>query len=301
MRAYLELMQMRMPDRLAFTIDIEPSLRTLPFPPMALLTLVENAIRHGIDPASDGGASRSARAASAGRAASALWVADTGVGLTEGAGTGTGLRQPARAPARPSSARPAPSVDAAPGRRRTALRADVRVDARRATHERADRADRRRRAAAARAAAPPTWRASGPSCRSSPRRATAARRSRCSTSMRPQVVFLDVHMPGMNGVEAARAIGRRAEVVFVTAFDQYAVEAFGRARSTTSSSRSRPSRLARLGAAAAGAPARRRRRAPARTSMRCSTAWRERAAPARRRRAQVPAVDQGLGRQRPCA
>jgi len=43
---------------------------------------------------------------------------------------------------------------------------------------------------------------------------------------RPQVVFLDVHMPGMNGVDAARCIGRRAEVVFVTAFDQYAVEAF---------------------------------------------------------------------------
>lgn len=44
--------------------------------------------------------------------------------------------------------------------------------------------------------------------------------------LRPQVAFLDVHMPGMNGVEAARCIGRRAEVVFVTAFDEYAVEAF---------------------------------------------------------------------------
>jgi DNA-binding LytR/AlgR family response regulator len=44
--------------------------------------------------------------------------------------------------------------------------------------------------------------------------------------LRPQVAFLDVHMPGMNGVEAARCIGRRAEVVFVTAFDRYAVEAF---------------------------------------------------------------------------
>ena len=42
----------------------------------------------------------------------------------------------------------------------------------------------------------------------------------------PQVAFLDIHMPGMNGIEAARCIGRRAEVVFLTAFDQYAVEAF---------------------------------------------------------------------------
>lgn len=43
---------------------------------------------------------------------------------------------------------------------------------------------------------------------------------------RPDVCFLDVHMPGMSGVEAARAIGRRAHIVFVTAFDQYAVAAF---------------------------------------------------------------------------
>ncbi len=42
----------------------------------------------------------------------------------------------------------------------------------------------------------------------------------------PRIVFLDVHMPGMNGIEAARAIARRAEVVFVTAHEQYAVEAF---------------------------------------------------------------------------
>ncbi|OYU45157.1 MAG: DNA-binding response regulator [Burkholderiales bacterium PBB4] len=42
----------------------------------------------------------------------------------------------------------------------------------------------------------------------------------------PDVCFLDVHMPGMNGVEAARSIGRRAAIVFVTAFENYAVEAF---------------------------------------------------------------------------
>jgi DNA-binding LytR/AlgR family response regulator len=43
---------------------------------------------------------------------------------------------------------------------------------------------------------------------------------------RPQVCFLDVHMPGTTGVEVARHIGRRAHLVFVTAFDEYAVQAF---------------------------------------------------------------------------
>ena len=42
----------------------------------------------------------------------------------------------------------------------------------------------------------------------------------------PDVCFLDVHMPGMSGVEAAHQIGRRAHLVFVTAYDQYAVQAF---------------------------------------------------------------------------
>ncbi|MDO8419523.1 MAG: LytTR family DNA-binding domain-containing protein [Rubrivivax sp.] len=42
----------------------------------------------------------------------------------------------------------------------------------------------------------------------------------------PEVAFLDVHMPGLNGIETARGIGRRAQVVFVTAYDRYAVQAF---------------------------------------------------------------------------
>jgi DNA-binding LytR/AlgR family response regulator len=44
----------------------------------------------------------------------------------------------------------------------------------------------------------------------------------------PRLFFLDIHMPGVNGLEAARLVGARAHVVFVTAFDQYAVEAFER-------------------------------------------------------------------------
>jgi DNA-binding LytR/AlgR family response regulator len=45
-------------------------------------------------------------------------------------------------------------------------------------------------------------------------------------TLQPQICFLDVHMPGLSGIEAAQHIGRRAHVVFVTAFDHYAVQAF---------------------------------------------------------------------------
>ena len=47
-------------------------------------------------------------------------------------------------------------------------------------------------------------------------------------ALEPDICFLDVHMPGLSGVEAAGRIGRRAHLVFVTAFDKYAVQAFER-------------------------------------------------------------------------
>jgi DNA-binding LytR/AlgR family response regulator len=44
----------------------------------------------------------------------------------------------------------------------------------------------------------------------------------------PDIVFLDVHMPGQNGIEAARSMTGRTLIVFVTAYEQYAVQAFER-------------------------------------------------------------------------
>jgi DNA-binding LytR/AlgR family response regulator len=46
--------------------------------------------------------------------------------------------------------------------------------------------------------------------------------------LKPDLTFLDIRMPGKTGLEAARQIGTQSNVVFVTAYDQYAVEAFER-------------------------------------------------------------------------
>ena len=45
-------------------------------------------------------------------------------------------------------------------------------------------------------------------------------------SLEPDIVFLDISMPEMDGIQAARALAGQAHVVFVTAFDQYAISAF---------------------------------------------------------------------------
>ncbi len=45
-------------------------------------------------------------------------------------------------------------------------------------------------------------------------------------TLKPAVCFLDIHMPGLSGIQVAQRIGGRAHVVFITAFDHYALEAF---------------------------------------------------------------------------
>ena len=89
-RAYLELMHMRMPDRLEFALHVDDSALALRCPPMTLLTLVENAVRHGIDPGEEGGRIDIHVQRRGGRCT--VLVSDTGVGLqASGNGLGTGL------------------------------------------------------------------------------------------------------------------------------------------------------------------------------------------------------------------
>jgi len=89
-RAYLELMQMRMPDRLRYTIRTEPEVLAVDCPPMTLMTLVENAIRHGIDPSEEGGLVEVDLRVEGHRYVAT--VRDNGIGIHEsGSACGTGL------------------------------------------------------------------------------------------------------------------------------------------------------------------------------------------------------------------
>jgi hypothetical protein len=88
-RAYLELMHLRMPDRLQFALTVDEAATRLRCPPMTLLTLVENAVRHGIDPGEDGGRIDVSVTIRDGRCIAR--VTDTGVGLQHGGNASMGL------------------------------------------------------------------------------------------------------------------------------------------------------------------------------------------------------------------
>ena len=96
-KSYLELIKMRIEDRLDVEIAVPEGLESAQFPPMMLQSLVENAIKHGIEPKPEGGKVRVA----AGIHNAQLWVevSDTGVGVPDGdlldgptSGTGIGLQ-----------------------------------------------------------------------------------------------------------------------------------------------------------------------------------------------------------------
>jgi histidine kinase/histidine kinase/DNA gyrase B/HSP90-like ATPase len=88
-RAYLNILQMRMGKRLAFEIDVPAELMEAPFPPLMLPSLVENSIKHGLEPQREGGKITISASAEGGQLS--MKVADTGRGFGESIGAGVGL------------------------------------------------------------------------------------------------------------------------------------------------------------------------------------------------------------------
>ncbi|MGZ9074978.1 MAG: sensor histidine kinase [Burkholderiaceae bacterium] len=87
--AYLDILRIRMGERLSYSIDVPPELLDVSIPPLSLQPLVENSIKHGLEPKLEGGSVRlSARAADG---ALLLDVEDDGLGFSPRAVTGVGL------------------------------------------------------------------------------------------------------------------------------------------------------------------------------------------------------------------
>jgi hypothetical protein len=89
LRAYLELLSIRMGARLAFRLDLPAELAQIQVPPMLLQPLVENAVKHGLEPKVEGGAVTVIARREAGRIV--LQVADTGMGYAAAATSGTNV------------------------------------------------------------------------------------------------------------------------------------------------------------------------------------------------------------------
>ncbi|QSI32201.1 sensor histidine kinase [Variovorax sp. RKNM96] len=93
---YLELMSVRMGERLRYTLDLPEDLRDVPVPPLLLQPLVENSIRHGLEPKVEGGEIAVRARRNGDRLV--IEVSDTGVGLdaalpSQEGGSGFGLEQ----------------------------------------------------------------------------------------------------------------------------------------------------------------------------------------------------------------
>jgi signal transduction histidine kinase len=88
-RAYLGILKARMAERLAFTIDVPRELEAMEFPPMVIMTLLENAIKHGLEPKPEGG--HIAISAINSNDVVKIEVTDTGAGFMPGANSGVGL------------------------------------------------------------------------------------------------------------------------------------------------------------------------------------------------------------------
>ncbi|HSS69440.1 MAG TPA: histidine kinase [Casimicrobiaceae bacterium] len=87
--AYLSIMQMRMGSRLSFVIDVPPQLAAHRLPPMLLMSLIENAVKHGIEPQAAGGTIRVQAQRRGDRLV--ITVDDDGRGLGDKVGNGVGL------------------------------------------------------------------------------------------------------------------------------------------------------------------------------------------------------------------
>jgi DNA-binding LytR/AlgR family response regulator len=220
-RHYLAIMAARLGERLQWQVDVDPALEPLPVPPGSLLTLVENAITHGIEPALRGGTLRVGAQREGGRAV--LEVLNSGCALDAEAARRSGPVQYPPAPAGPAPGRP-PAARSGPRGQR--LHRAHRIPHPRtmttqiliADDEEAPREHLRRLLAGA-------W----PDAELVAACANGVDAWDEALAHEPAVCFLDIRMPGLTGLEVAQrlqALAAPPQVVFVTAYNDHALAAF---------------------------------------------------------------------------
>jgi sensor histidine kinase YesM len=88
-RSYINIFKVRMGDRLGYQVDVPDNIKDIPLPPMLIQPLVENAIKHGLEPKIEGG--EVFIRGEINEETLRLEIADNGVGLYEESNPGTGL------------------------------------------------------------------------------------------------------------------------------------------------------------------------------------------------------------------
>lgn len=89
--AYLAIMKTRFDARLAWSVDVPKALRDVPIPPALLISLVENAVKHGIEPWPPGGRIDITATGGGDAEPIVVTIADTGAGMQAQPGNGMGL------------------------------------------------------------------------------------------------------------------------------------------------------------------------------------------------------------------
>jgi CheY-like chemotaxis protein len=257
-RQYLDLEKLRLGDRLNVEWEIVDVPDDIKVPPLMLQPLLENAVYHGIEPAAKAGTCASASRAVATNCISISAIPATAKRAYKARTAATRWRWPTSANVWRCSMiwrrawRPGRSnCRAAPVNIECISRCPAGAGKHDASHDQYDaepgdtlRDDRRRRIAGARAFARSAFRRRG---RGAERRVAEAANGLLAIeaiALHPvDVVLADIRMPKMDGIELARHVGRMERppaIIFVTAYESYAVQALNSTPSTIWSSRCAP-------------------------------------------------------------
>ena len=213
-RSYLDIMCVRLGDRLSFEIDVPDAVKGARMPPMMLLPLVDHALVYGLQPGNDRGSIRSKPRPGPGGSDSQSATAVPG---SSKAGRTPASRASASACTRSMATTPASSstgytIAAREQPWRYRMKSPTCVIA---EDEPVLRTELRETLAA-------LW----PELVIVAAAEDGLEALRALHQHRPQLLFLDIEMPGMTGLEVAAQASRQCHVVFVTAYDKYAIEAF---------------------------------------------------------------------------